>query len=220
MARNWCHGDGRRQAWQKAVAVTNQVRTSLAASTEQDLSELIQLNTLEAEEPSNDRPLYDPLSMYPADAPERRDDRIRPLEAAVPGAGAMADPLRLYDDASGDDAAAEPSTSTMSRALPFLTRPLHLDGALAGDAGFDPLGLVAASPDRLVFMLEAEIKHARLAMLAAAGWVGSELAGGRLSSTSSASPPPPPTASSSCGRRRSSTPGWPCSPPRGGSGPS
>jgi len=29
-------------------------------------------------------------------------------------------------------------------------------------------------------MLEAEIKHARLAMLAAAGWVGSELAGGRL----------------------------------------
>jgi hypothetical protein len=163
---------------------TNQVRTSLAASSAQGLSELIQLNTLEAEEPSDDRPLYDPLSMYPADAPERRDDRIRPLEAAVPSAGAVdiADPLRLYGNNIGDGAGtAGMSTSTMSRALPFLTRPLHLDGALAGDAGFDPLGLAAASPDRLVFMREAEIKHARLAMLAAAGWVGSELAGGRLS---------------------------------------
>ena len=53
-------------------------------------------------------------------------------------------------------------------ALPWTRRPPHLDGTLAGDAGFDPLHL-AASPARLAFMAEAEVKHARLAMLCAAG---------------------------------------------------
>lgn len=163
---------------------TNPVRASPAASQEQEVSELIQMNTLEAEESSDDRPLYDPLGMYPADAPERRGDRIRPLEAAVPSnGGAAIDPLRLYGNNAGNGAgagAAGMATSTTSRALPFLTRPLHLDGSLAGDAGFDPLGLAAASPDRLVFMREAEVKHSRLAMLATAGWVASELAGDRL----------------------------------------
>jgi light-harvesting complex II chlorophyll a/b binding protein 4 len=81
--------------------------------------------------------------------------------------------------------------------------PAYLDGSMAGDQGFDPLGLVAlASPteatdkfartakDRdakmlsltpeeqnqaLAWMRESEIKHARLAMLGAAGWPLSEL---------------------------------------------
>ena len=170
---------------------TDRVRAPLAALPTQELSELIQLNTLEAEEPADVRPLYDPLSMYPADAPERRDDRIRPLEAAVSGNGAAerSDPLRLYGDSASNDAGAdEGETSTMSHALPFLTRPLHLDGSLAGDAGFDPLGLAAASPDRLVFMREAEVRHARLAMLAVAGWVAEELAGGRLAAMAGVAP--------------------------------
>ena len=55
------------------------------------------------------------------------------------------------------------------------------DKTLAGDWNFDPLGL-ADEPKKLAWYREAEIKHARLAMLAAAGWPLSEKlnAGGLL----------------------------------------
>jgi len=56
--------------------------------------------------------------------------------------------------------------------LPFLSRPTYLDGSHAGDFGFDPLGL---GEDDLYFMQECELRHARLAMLAVAGWPLSEL---------------------------------------------
>merc|ERR1719414_219030 len=62
----------------------------------------------------------------------------------------------------------------MSQSMPFMERPTYLDGSLAGDVGFDPLGF-AKSPEDLMNFREAEIKHARLAMLAAAGWPLSEL---------------------------------------------
>ena len=52
--------------------------------------------------------------------------------------------------------------------------PLLLDGTLAGDVGFDPLGF-SKSQKTLYWMREAEVKHSRLAMLAAAGWPISEL---------------------------------------------
>ena len=62
-----------------------------------------------------------------------------------------------------------------SLALPFAARPAGLDTvALAGDCGFDPLGF-SDSKERLLFMRDAELKHARLAMLAAVGWPVSEL---------------------------------------------
>jgi hypothetical protein len=51
---------------------------------------------------------------------------------------------------------------------------MMLDGSLAGDVGFDPLGF-SKSKKTLFWMREAETKHARLAMLAAAGWPLSEL---------------------------------------------
>jgi hypothetical protein len=63
---------------------------------------------------------------------------------------------------------------TMSKALPFQERPPMLDGSMAGDAGFDPVGF-AKSKEDLMNYREAEVKHARLAMLAAAGWPISEL---------------------------------------------
>ena len=47
--------------------------------------------------------------------------------------------------------------------------PLILDGTLAGDVGFDPIGF-AKSTKTLYWMREAEVKHGRLAMLAAVGW--------------------------------------------------
>lgn len=52
--------------------------------------------------------------------------------------------------------------------------PLALDGTLAGDVGFDPLGF-SKSKKTLYWMREAEVKHGRLAMLAAVGWPLSEL---------------------------------------------
>jgi hypothetical protein len=62
----------------------------------------------------------------------------------------------------------------MSQSLPFVVRPSALKGELAGDVGFDPLGF-AKSSEELMNYREAEIKHARLAMLAAAGWPLSEV---------------------------------------------
>merc|ERR1719399_744332 len=48
------------------------------------------------------------------------------------------------------------------------------DGTLAGDMNFDPLQ-ISDTPDALAWYREAEIKHARLAMLAAFGWPVSEI---------------------------------------------
>ena len=56
----------------------------------------------------------------------------------------------------------------------MLLSPTALDGSFAGDVGFDPLGF-SNSKEALYRMREAEIKHSRLAMLAAAGWPLSEL---------------------------------------------
>ena len=69
---------------------------------------------------------------------------------------------------------AEAALPAMSTALPFMARPAALDGSLAGDVGFDPLGFAKSESDLMNFR-EAEVKHARLAMLAAAGWPLSEL---------------------------------------------
>jgi Chlorophyll A-B binding protein len=62
----------------------------------------------------------------------------------------------------------------MSQALPFMERPAALDGSMVGDVGFDPFGFSKTQQDLLNYR-EAEIKHGRLAMLAAAGWPLSEL---------------------------------------------
>ena len=58
--------------------------------------------------------------------------------------------------------------------LPKIKTMMVGDGTLAGDMNFDPLQL-ADSPDKLAWFREAEIKHSRLAMLAALGWPVSEL---------------------------------------------
>eukprot|EP01025_Chloroclados_australasicus_P040299 TRINITY_DN419_c0_g1_i1.p2 TRINITY_DN419_c0_g1~~TRINITY_DN419_c0_g1_i1.p2 ORF type:complete len:219 (+),score=26.41 TRINITY_DN419_c0_g1_i1:157-813(+) len=56
------------------------------------------------------------------------------------------------------------------------TAPSHLDGSLAGDFGFDPLGL-GTEPDRLKWYVEAEKTNGRWAMMAVAGIMGQELLG-------------------------------------------
>ncbi len=52
--------------------------------------------------------------------------------------------------------------------------PAALTGKLAGDVGFDPFGF-AKDEAELMNLRQAEVKHARLAMLAAAGWPLSEV---------------------------------------------
>merc|ERR1711957_565418 len=72
------------------------------------------------------------------------------------------------------DDSTPPTGPQKSQALPFMTVPAFMNGSMAGDVGFDPFGF-ADSPENLNNYREAEIKHARLAMLAAAGWPLSEL---------------------------------------------
>lgn len=63
-----------------------------------------------------------------------------------------------------------------SKSLPFLIQPPKLDGTLAGDEGFDPLGLsnIEDLGIDLYWMREAELKHARVAMLAVVGLLAQE----------------------------------------------
>lgn len=66
-----------------------------------------------------------------------------------------------------------------SKSIPFLPQPPLLDGSMAGDEGFDPLRLSEISDVGLdlYWMREAELKHARVAMLACLGIFWNELVG-------------------------------------------
>ena len=147
-----------------------------------DLAGMIALNAESFASPSPAKPIFDPLGLYPRDSPERASGLIVPLEVSpfggndVVGTRDVVDPLRLYVDQSQVT-----KDVAMSMSLPFLRRPALLDGrTIPGDRGFDPFNL-ASSPDALMWQRKAEIKHARLAMLACAGWISAELLHGPLS---------------------------------------
>ena len=61
----------------------------------------------------------------------------------------------------------------MSKSIPFLTVPEKLDGSMAGDMGFDPMGLSDIQTD-LRYARWAELKHGRVCMLAVTGMVWQE----------------------------------------------
>lgn len=66
--------------------------------------------------------------------------------------------------------AAEKTASARSMSdRPIFSPPEVLDGELAGDYRFDPLNFSQNKQDLSLYR-EAEIRHARLAMLAAVGW--------------------------------------------------
>jgi len=119
--------------------------------------------------------------------------RVTALRMAEEGASAteekmdldLEDMFDLFDEADSEVKAEEGAgfeTSAMSQALPWMKRPASLEAAgvkIAGDRGFDPAGF-ADSKDKLIKFRNAEIKHGRLAMLAAAGWPISERLDGAL----------------------------------------
>lgn len=78
-----------------------------------------------------------------------------------------------------------------SKAMPFLPRPINLDGSYVGDVGFDPFYLSSIPKNfagfiqppsweevdgisTLYWMREAELKHGRVAMLAWTGWLATD----------------------------------------------
>merc|ERR1711966_111062 len=83
--------------------------------------------------------------------------------------------------AAKEDGPAPVATGGTQYASPDPVAPLFLiptwavvgDGKMVGDKGFDPLGF-ADSVEKLRIYREAELKHGRLAMLAALGWPVSE----------------------------------------------
>ena len=56
-----------------------------------------------------------------------------------------------------------------SASIPFAPKPAKLDGTLLGDIGFDPLGL--SNLWDIKWLRAAEIKHGRVGMLAATGFL-------------------------------------------------
>jgi len=106
----------------------------------------------------NGKTIFDPLGLYPKDAPERKSGLIQPLESNEKSDNTVKDPLNLYKDKSQVDVNTE-----MSASLPFLKRPEMLEG-VPGDRQFDPFNF-SSDKNSLQWMRNAEVKHARLAML-------------------------------------------------------
>mmetsp|Transcript_85665 Transcript_85665/g.154221 ORF Transcript_85665/g.154221 Transcript_85665/m.154221 type:complete len:352 (+) Transcript_85665:274-1329(+) len=104
--------------------------------------------------------------------PDTQEQRLRELEESFMGSEVdeedSADPLRLETVAPGSPRFAD--VQRLPRFL-FLPRPGYRTFAanVAGDNGFDPLGLCKDVPT-FVNYREAELKHGRLAMLAALAW--------------------------------------------------
>ena len=120
---------------------------------------------------SIDRAIFDPLGLYPANSPERRSGSIKAMEAPPEKDRTVIDPLSLYEH---QDQSQVSTGVELSASLPFLKRPELLDGSLPGDRGFDPFNF-ASDTAALAWYRDSEIKHARLAMLAAVGWPLAEL---------------------------------------------
>jgi light-harvesting complex II chlorophyll a/b binding protein 4 len=144
--------------------------------------------------------------VVPTSGATKESSKLPPIAGSSKAFAAKA-ALRTKWNPNGLDVAMLPAPLRAQFVTQYLnTAPTYLDGSMPGDFGFDPWGLVAlASPtaetdkfartaeDRdakmlsmapeeqqqaLKWMRESEIKHARLAMLAAAGWPLAELYSG------------------------------------------
>mmetsp|Transcript_17139 Transcript_17139/g.37170 ORF Transcript_17139/g.37170 Transcript_17139/m.37170 type:complete len:204 (-) Transcript_17139:332-943(-) len=77
-----------------------------------------------------------------------------------------------FAPASNGRASTSLEASAKSKALPWLPNPSNLDGRI-GANGFDPLGISEYFP--VDYLVESEIKHGRVCMMAWAGYVAVDL---------------------------------------------
>lgn len=134
-------------------------------------------------------PSTNPLKASVMDKPETVEAEVKTPEVKTPEKKVDIPPawtLETAEDTTVEKTSSDPKEDPKNRiqpgryndkensiAIPFLKRPNKLDGTHAGDYGFDPLGFTENYD--LYTMQEAEIRHARLAMLAVVGWPMSEL---------------------------------------------
>ena len=119
--------------------------------------------------------------------------RAEPTDGAEPAAPAVPESVPVeslesaFDAPAADISARDERLSqvgatdlgddwSLDRALPFMAAPKYASFGMdiGADASFDPFGF-ADTPEKLLEYRDAELKHGRLAMLAAAGWPLSEL---------------------------------------------
>jgi len=85
----------------------------------------------------------------------------------------MADAAAAAPAEVEEEVEAPPPPPVMSVALPFMECPAALDGTMAGDVGFDPLGFTNWIDVK--WLREAEIKHGRICQLALVGFAATDL---------------------------------------------
>jgi Chlorophyll A-B binding protein len=152
-------------------AFAPQQQSSVQSRSHSTLLNMVATIDFDSDSDIDTRPVYDPFRLYPDDCDERIQGRLQVLEPNnIQTKKPILDPFRLYSNSQSID-----TNVDMSDSLPFLPRPLLLDRTMPGDVGFDPFNLSGDSEQTLYNMREAEIKHSRLAMLAAIGWPLSEL---------------------------------------------
>jgi hypothetical protein len=151
---------------------TSSINSCLKSSSTSEDASTEEVSSTVAER-AETRAVYDPFGLYPADAKELENGRMQALEPSnidsIEATKPILDPLSIY---STNEASEE---IIMSESLPFLPRPTLLDQTMAGDVGFDPFNFAGVDAEKLYTRREAEVKHGRIAMLAALGWPLSEL---------------------------------------------
>merc|ERR1719253_1406700 len=96
--------------------------------------------------------------------------RLALLACVAASASAFTAPAGFMRTTARKSAVSSMQMQDKSYAMPFLSRPAALDGSMAGDVGFDPLGF--SNYFDLKWLREAELKHGRICMLGCLGfWV-------------------------------------------------
>jgi light-harvesting complex I chlorophyll a/b binding protein 4 len=96
------------------------------------------------------------------------DAFMAPVASRAGSSSSSSSSLKMSEEAAAAPVAPA-APKAMSKSLPFILKPkANLSGLVGGEAEFDPLSLSELLP--LNFLVESEIKHGRVAMLAVLGY--------------------------------------------------